>query len=157
MEIEELRQLAKSKGIKYWHKKKPENLINEMLAKNLADRSELVPWTDIFEQAPTSEAEVKAPKKPKIEISITEIDSKFFKSIGFKAEWLASIANQYDFNRFHYVAKFKAFRCYRDNKHCDWISVNDLGLINEKRELTEILLKHQPLQKDKRVIKLPWR
>lgn len=100
---------------------------------------------------------VVKPKKSSIQIDITKDNQAFFDSIGFKSEWLASIANQYDFTRFHYVHKFKAFRCYRNNNHVDWISLNDMGLINVKKEITEILMKHQPLQKNKQIIKLPWR
>lgn len=94
---------------------------------------------------------------PSIKIDITEVDQKFFKSIGFDVEWLASIANRYNFDRFQYMTKFKAFRCYRGNNHLDWVSVNDLAMLNGKQELTEILLKHQPhTNKDKIIIKLPW-
>ena len=96
-------------------------------------------------------------KTPSVKIDITEADKKFFDSIGLELEWLASIANRYNFNRFQYMAKFKAFRCYRDNNHLDWVSVNDLAMLNGKQELTTILLKHQPhSKKEKIIIKLPW-
>jgi len=149
MVIEELRQLAKSKWIKHWHIKSPETLKEELgisddTCKYCADEG-------------CSVCEDNKPVKPKIDIPITEDDSKFFKSIGFQVEWLASLANQYAFTRFHYVHKFRAFRCYQEKKHVDWISVNDLGLVNEHRELTQILLKHQSLNKKKQIIKLPWR
>lgn len=101
--------------------------------------------------------ELSKPKSPSIKIDITEVDQKFFKSIGFDVEWLASIANRYNFDRFQYMVKFRAFRCYRGNNHLDWVSVNDLAMLNGKQELTEILLKHQPhTNKEKIIIKLPW-
>ena len=95
--------------------------------------------------------------RPSVQIDITEADKKFFDSIGLELEWLASIANRYNFNRFQYMDKFKAFRCYRGNNHLDWVSVNDLAMLNGKQELTTILLKHQPhSKKEKIIIKLPW-
>ena len=99
----------------------------------------------------------KADIRPSFEVNITKADEKLFKTIGFKAEWLASIANQYDFNRFVYIDKFKAFRCYQGNNHLDWIAINDLSMINIKKEITHSYLNPQPLQKDKMIIKLPWR
>lgn len=106
------------------------------------------------------ESIVTQPKKkaPSIQIDITIMDKRFFDSIDFDVEWLNSIANRYNFNRFQYAAKFKAFRCYRGNNQLDWISVNDLAMLNGKQEITNIMLKHQPhTTKDKMIIKLPWR
>ena len=167
MEIEELRQLAKSNGIPHWHNKKRETLEKDLklkaikegrgLARIKTEGSEFIDITEPPDLNYTNLFDDDKLKKPKIQITITEKDSNFFKSIGFKAEWLASIANQYDFDRFHYVHKFRAFRCYQGNKHLDWISLNDLGLLNIKQELTQTLMKHQPLQKNKQIIKLPWR
>ncbi len=105
----------------------------------------------------TEGAEPIVSAKKSIEVVVTKEDKAFLESVEFDGEWLASIANQYDFNRFVYVHKFKAFRCYQNNNQLDWVSINDLSLINLKKEITHTLLKHQPLQKDKQVIKLPWR
>jgi hypothetical protein len=75
----------------------------------------------------------------------------------FKFEWLDSLAAQYGFNRFEYLHKFRAFRCYRDGKHVDWIDINDLSLINGGRRLEEIRLKHQAVSPKRAVIQYPWR
>ena len=75
----------------------------------------------------------------------------------FKFEWLDSLAAQYGFDRFEYLHKFRAFRCYRDGKHVDWIDINDLSLINGGRRLEEIRLKHQAVSPKRAVIQYPWR
>ena len=75
----------------------------------------------------------------------------------FKFEWLDSLAAQYGFDRFEYLHKFRAFRCYSDGKHVDWIDINDLSLINGGRRLEEIRLKHQAVSPKRAVIQYPWR
>ena len=134
MDIEELRIKGKELGIKQAMNMKEETLLKRI-----------------------DEIENPSPTAPSIKIEVAEADQKFFDRIGLKSEWLASIANQYDFNRFQYAPKFKAFRCYRGDNQIDWISVNDLGLLNVNKELTQILLKHQNHNPDKQVIKLSWR
>ena len=142
MEIEELRAKAKELGIKNYYNKKPETLTKEIEA---------------IESGEPSPEQVKAPKAPKVSINITKADEAFFKSIGLQVEWLASLANRYDFSRFEYIHKFRAFRCYREDDHVEWIDVNELALSNNKQEITQILQKYQPLQKDKQIIKMLWR
>ena len=75
----------------------------------------------------------------------------------FKFEWLNSLAEQYGFEKFEYLHKFRAFRCYSDGKHVDWIDINDLSLINGGRRLEEIRLKHQAVSPKRAVIQYPWR
>lgn len=149
MVLEDLRALAKDKWIKHWHIKSAETLTKEL---GITEDD-----CKYCGGEGCGACEDRQTTKPKIEVSITKEDSEFFKEIGFEADWLASLANQYAFTRFHYVHKFRAFRCYRELKHVEWISVNDLGMVNEHRELTVISQKHQPLNKKKQIIKLPWR
>ena len=75
----------------------------------------------------------------------------------FKFEWLDSLAAQYGFDKFEYLHKFRAFRCYREDKHLDWVDINDLSLINGGRRLEEIRLKHQAVSPRRAVIQYPWR
>ncbi len=133
MNVEKLRQKAKEAGIRNWHNKKPENLKKELKSLNKED------------------------DKPSLNIGITEKDNQYFKAIGLKAEWLASLANQYGFTRFQYIAKFKAFRCYIEGKHVDWIDINDLALLNGEKKKADIKLRHQAVSPSRQVIKLPWR
>lgn len=88
---------------------------------------------------------------------LSDQDKAFLKSINFELSWLGKLANQYQFTRFEYMAKFKAFRCYRDGRHVDWIDVNDLSLLNGGRSLCTILLKHSPVTPKRQVIKYNWR
>lgn len=136
--VEQMRAELKESGVKQAMNMKEETIIKKH--KELSK-------TDEVEQEP----------KASFEVNITKADQVFFDNIGLKAEWLASIANQYDFDRFAYVHKFKAFRCYRGNNQVEWVSINDLSLINIKKEITNTLMTFQPLQKDKQIIKLPWR
>jgi len=145
--IEELRAKAKAAGIKSWHVKKPETLQKEL---------EALEPTPGPEKKPEPKPEPK-PKVSKIQVLISKEDVIFLKSIGFKTEWIESLANQYNFNKFVYMAKFKAFRCYREGKHLDWMSINDFGLLHLKQELTRTKLTFQPLSTKRQVIKLPWR
>lgn len=75
----------------------------------------------------------------------------------FKFEWLNSLAEQYGFDKFEYLHKFRAFRCYKEDKHLDWVDINDLSLINGGRRLEEIRLKHQAVSPRRAVIQYPWR
>ncbi|MCP3675271.1 MAG: hypothetical protein GY829_12470 [Gammaproteobacteria bacterium] len=143
---DEIRQQAKAAGIKSWHVKKIENLKKELACIEAIENELIMPKV------------VKPKKKPKgLDIGIDEQSSKFFKTIGLKSEWLSSLANQYNFSRFQYIPKFKAFRCYIDGNHVDWIDVNDLSMLNGGQKLTEIKLKHQALPAERQVIKMPWR
>lgn len=38
---------------------------------------------------------------------------------------LSKFGTKFNFT-FNYIPKFKAFQCLRDNKHVDWITLNDL-------------------------------
>lgn len=139
MELEEKRQYAKDElGIK-----QAMNMKEETLDKRIADA--------------VDQEESIEPKEIPIDILLGEKDKEFLAKLEFKYEWLASLANQYNFDRFHYVHKFRAFRCYRGNKLVDWMDLNDFGLLHRKKELTKIMQKFQPLQKNKQVIKLAWR
>jgi len=91
MVIEELRQLAKDKWIKHWHIKSPEKLKEEL---GITDET-----CKYCGGEGCGACEDNKPSKPKIDVTITKDDSKFFESIGFKAEWLASLANQYAFTK----------------------------------------------------------
>jgi len=105
-----------------------------------------------------SEEEVKKPRrkaKPKYEVVCDEPDH--LKSIGFDMAWLGNLAEQYQFDQFQYLHKFRAFRCYKAGQHVDWIDVNDIALLNGKRRLEEIRLRHQPLSPKRAVIQYPWR
>lgn len=75
----------------------------------------------------------------------------------FKFEWLDSLAEQYGFDKFEYLHKFRAFRCYKQDRHLDWVDINDLSLINGGRRLEEIRLKHQAVSPRRAVIQYPWR
>jgi len=169
VEIEQLRITLKEHGIIQAMNMKEETLFkrrDELIEQGLFEPREALKdkiRDNIEALRPDALPEIiisdKVERKPKkgVQIVITEADKKFFDQIGFDIKWLYPIANQYDFDRFQYMKKFKAFRCYRGNSHIDWISVNDLGLLNVKKDLTEILLKHQPLNKKKQIIKLAWR
>ena len=93
--------------------------------------------------------------KPKYELVCDHQDH--LKKIGCDIDWLAGLNTEYGFDKFEYVHKFRAFRCYRGDKHVDWIDVNDLALLNGKRRLEVIMQKHQPVNPKKAVINLPWR
>ncbi len=102
--------------------------------------------------------ELEAPKKESSALVILkEGDSKFLDSIGFDFAWLDSLSQQYSFDKFEYMGKFQAFRCYSNSRHLDWVDVNDLSLLNGGRPLCKILLKHQPLSPTRQVIKYNWR
>ena len=105
-----------------------------------------------------SEEEVKKPKrkiKPKYEVVCDE--PAHLKSIGFDMEWLGNLADQYAFDKFEYRHKFRAFRSYKAGQLVDWIDVNDIALLNGKRRLEDIRLRHQPLSQKRAIIQYPWR
>ena len=104
--------------------------------------------------------EVKKKGRPKKENPSVEVvcdERQYLLSRDFKFEWLDLLAAQYGFDKFEYLHKFKAFRCYREGKHLDWIDINDLSLLNGGRRLDEILLKHQVVSPKRAVIKYSWR
>lgn len=154
MDIEQLRVKAKELGIKNIMNMKDETLLKRVdqyegqMIEGFKKRGESISDCEDYER----EAFEKIVCKVKIKVINT--DDKYLKSIGFNLEWLDSIANRYDFNRFEYLHKCRAFRCYRDNNQIDWISVNDLSMLNGGRELVHIKLNYNS---PKPIIKLPWR
>ena len=104
----------------------------------------------------TEETKKRARKaKPKYEVVCDRKDH--LEEIGFDLEWLGKLSEQYNLNKFEYLHKFRAFRCYKAGQHVDWIDVNDVALLNGKRRLEEIKLRHQPVSPKRAVIKFPWR
>tara|TARA_R110000823_G_scaffold86871_3_gene193966 strand:+ start:1146 stop:1445 length:300 start_codon:yes stop_codon:yes gene_type:complete len=97
----------------------------------------------------------EAKKRKSAEVVCTE--KAYLGEKKFKFEWLQSLAERYGFDKFEYLHKFRAFRCYRENKHLDWIDINNLSLINGGRRLEEIRLKHQVVSPTRAVIQYPWR
>ena len=93
--------------------------------------------------------------KPKYEVICEHTDH--LDSIGCQLSWLDKLNEQYGFERFEYIHKFRAFRCYLDGQDVDWIDVNDLALINGHRRLENILLRHMQVDIKRAVIKYPWR
>ncbi len=59
--------------------------------------------------------------------------------------------------KYEYLHKFRAFRCYKDGMHVDWIDINTLSLLNGGRRLEPILLRHQPVPPRRAIIEYPWR
>lgn len=102
--------------------------------------------------------EVKPKKrvaKKKIEVICSE--AEYLQGIKFDMDWLQKLGTQYGFDKFEYLHKFKAFRCYKSGQHVDWIDVNNLSLLNGGRRLVQILLKHQPVSPKRAIINYPWR
>ena len=101
--------------------------------------------------------EVKRGRKarPKYEVVCDEKD--WLVNSKFKFEWLDKLHTDYGFDKFQYLHKFRAFRCYKEDKHLDWIDVNDLALLNGERRIMQILLKHQQVSPKRAVIQYPWR
>ena len=95
--------------------------------------------------------------KATAKVLVADSGKKFLDEKGFDMKWLDKLAEQYKFEQFDYVAKFCAFRCYKDGKHVEWIDVNVLALLNGKRKITEILNKHYPVDKSRAIIEFPWR
>ncbi len=133
---EELKQKAKALKIKGWHLMNPEKLMQKIAEK-------------------TNEPEPVA--EDKLDVYLGEFGKKYLESIGFDFDWFASVATQYRIDKFEYLHKFRAFRAYRGGKHVDWITINDFGLCNGKRNMVEILLKHSEPSKDRRVFDFNWR
>jgi len=135
---------AKALGIKAAHMYKPEKL------------EEKIAEVELSKQSPAEFTE-----KPKgellCEIPLSEFDRRYLKSIQFDLNWFASIANQYGVEKFQYLHKFRAFRAYKGGRHVDWISINDVGLLNNKRDVCEILLKHGDVAKERRLFNFHWR
>jgi len=93
--------------------------------------------------------------KPKYEVVCEHTDH--LDKIGCELDWLTPLHERYGFEKFEYIHKFRAFRCYRDGLHVDWIDVNNLALINGKRRLEAIPMQHQPLSPKRAIINYPWR
>tara|TARA_R110000751_G_scaffold2394_2_gene12546 strand:- start:1176 stop:1565 length:390 start_codon:yes stop_codon:yes gene_type:complete len=91
------------------------------------------------------------------EVEIVCDEKAYLTEKKFNFGWLQSLAERYGFDKFEYLHKFRAFRCYRQNKHLDWIDINNLSLINGGRRLEEIRLKHQVVSPARAVIQYPWR
>jgi len=108
------------------------------------------------EEKPKRKRTASRTKKEKNVIVVRD-DDGFLDKIGAKQEWLGNLALQYNFDRFEYVHKFRAFRCYRGAQHVEWVDVNELSLLNGGRRLVEIRLKHQPVSKSREIIERPWR
>ena len=138
MNVDELRAKAKAAGIKSWHVKSEEKLLIEL---------------EELEDKPDTKDD---DEKLDIEITMSEKEVVFLKTVGLDSEWLASLANQYNFSKFEYVHKFRAFRCYQDIKHVEWIGINDLAMLNGKEHLCQILQKHQEVDASRSIIHLPW-
>lgn len=147
---QELIKKGKSLGLKQAANMKKENLIAKI--KQIEEnKKELEVNT-----APDVEADDYSPSS-KAEVIVSSSGAAFLRKIDFDFEWFASLANQYNLDKFEFVEKFRAFRCYRDGQHVDWIDVNDMALLNGRKRLCEILLRHQPVTPKRRIINLPWR
>lgn len=133
---EELKSKAKALGIKQAHLMKPETLLKRI------EDAERIP------------SEVDADS---IDVVLGEFGKKYLDSINFDMEWFAPIATQYRIDKFEYMHKFRAFRAYREGMHVDWITVNDFGLCNGKRNMCQILLKHSEPAPSRRVFDFHWR
>tara|TARA_R110000751_G_scaffold1611_1_gene5933 strand:- start:675 stop:1022 length:348 start_codon:yes stop_codon:yes gene_type:complete len=107
-------------------------------------------WMEEFE---LSQAEVDGLQEAKIFCD----EKAYLIEKKFKFEWLNSLAEQYGFDKFEYLHKFRAFRCYKEDRHLDWVDINDLSLINGGIRLEEIRLKHQAVSPRRAVIQYPWR
>ena len=94
-------------------------------------------------------------KAPSYEVVCDE--RGFLETKGFDFSWLDMLHADYGFDTFQYIHKFRAFRCYKEGKHLDWIDINDLALLNGNRRIAEILLKHQQVSPKRAVIQYPWR
>lgn len=131
---------AKSLGIKNPHVCKPETLEKKI--------------------AQAKKEPVKSVNKGKTKecsLIINDFGKRYLDSIGFNFDWIGPVAAQYNINKFEYLHKFKAFRAYVDGQHKDWITINDFALLNDQRNLCEILLKHQNVSADRAVFKFHWR
>lgn len=126
MNVDELRQKAKSAGIKSWHLKKPKSLEKELAELEEAPIDEGQQTEEDQEQIETPDEAIQEPEK-ELQIIVNKVDLQFFKAIGLKPDWLVGLASKYGFTKFQYMAKFKAFRCFIGEKNLDWIDINDNG------------------------------
>lgn len=146
--LHELREKAKSLGIK-----QAANMKEETLLKRIAKA----------EESPI-EVQSQKPKKPpqetgtqSLNVVVSEENKRYLDSIGLDFNWLGQIASQYGIDEFQYMHKFRAFRCYIEGKQVDWVSVNDLANLNGKQAICKIMLTHQPLPPERALIRFPWR
>ena len=138
-----IRAAAKEAGIEGWDTKKL-GAVEKLLANH-------------SEGSPEPEVEVVEPElEVNYDAMIDPYQLKMLENTGFHIEWLKPLAVQYGFDKFQYLHKCRAFRCYREGKHLDWIEVNDLSNMNGLQDLI-----HSPYKKpqlpQKPVIKLKWR
>tara|TARA_R110000782_G_scaffold252792_1_gene340703 strand:- start:5022 stop:5366 length:345 start_codon:yes stop_codon:yes gene_type:complete len=110
---------------------------------------------ELFTETERQEAPRRRPRKPKQDIRCDMHDH--LETVGFDMAWAEGVATQYGFGLMEYVHKFRAFRCYKEGQHVDWISINDLALLNNKRKLEEIRVNFQPVSPRRAVIQYPWR
>jgi len=148
---QELIAKGKALGLKQAANMKPETLIKKI--------EEIETRAKAKEQSSNAHADIERINAESIPVQVDVVDfgAKFLKSIGFDFEWLGPIANQYGIERFEYIHKFRAFRVYKNGVHVDWIDVNEVGLLNGKRHLCEILLRHTPVDKSRRLFDFHWR
>ena len=102
-------------------------------------------------------SETKRGRKTAVKYAVICDERGFLETKGFDFSWLDMLNADYGFDKFQYIHKFRAFRCYKEGKHLDWIDINDLALLNGKRRIAEILLKHQQVSPKRAVIQYPWR
>ena len=96
------------------------------------------------------------PKKPKFEmVYIGERCEEKLKAVGYKFEWIESLAHRYGFDKIEYLDKFKAFRCSKGGKAVDWIDINALGLLNNVNPKVRINQQYGKVHNP--VIEIPWR
>jgi len=126
-ELEKLRNQAKKLGIpSYWNKGE-ERLLREI-------------------------HELEPPKRTQIPMQVNNSDHIYLNSVGFKEAWLGKYMDEDGIEKFEYIHKFRAFRCYIKGQHVDWVDINRIALDNGAREVCEILLSHQPLPQHRKVI-----
>lgn len=94
--------------------------------------------------------------KPKFDMVIGDEYEPLVKRVT-KFEWFESLANQYNIGKFEYLDKFKAFRVYANGSHVDWVSLNDLAMLNGKQPQIQEKLKYAPIPKARQLIKMNWR
>lgn len=129
-QLKNLRNQAKRLGIKSYWNKGEDRLLREI-------------------------HELEPPKKTGIPMKINNSDLIYLNKVGFKEHWLAKYMEDDKIEHFEYIHKFRAFRCYIDGQHVDWIDVNRVALDNGEREVCDILLPHQPLPSHRKIIGVP--
>lgn len=98
------------------------------------------------------------PKKKTKKFDVTYIGENCetkLKNYGFSEKWLEALSIQYGFEKYEYLEKFKAFRCYKGGKHEDWIDINNLSVLNGEKPKAQIKQRHSKVQNP--VIQYPWR